>query len=136
MTQASLSSYDDIKSYISQGLTIKSIAERAGMNELAARRLVLKLSPGYKGTVVDTTPYGMDKESVHHRVELGSLLYDLRMSLEGDRTAVARLVGLNIREQIRAEQRPFDHNWSISQMQRLAKATNQTFQELLHAISN
>lgn len=128
---ASQSSYDDIKDYIAQGLSVKSIALRVGMNELAARRIINSLCPNYKGTVADTTPFGMDTESLAQRIKLGSLLYDLRESLGGDRVQISRLTGLNRNEQIAAEQRPFEHDWSISQMQRLAKAISVNYKDII-----
>jgi hypothetical protein len=128
---ASQSSYDDIQDYIKQGLNVRSIAARIGMNELAARRIIYALSPGYRGTVNDDTPYGMDTESLAQRIKLGSLLYDLRESLKGDRVQVARLTGLNRNEQIAAEQRPFEHDWSISQIQRLAKAISVNYKDII-----
>src|ERR1041384_6639929 len=107
------------------------------MNELAARRLVndlvIKHDLSYVPSVADDTPYGMDNESIRLRSHLGGLLYDLRTALGGDRTAVARVTGLNRTEQIRAEQRPYNHGWSIQQMQRLAKACDMTFMELINA---
>jgi len=128
---ASQSSYDDFQDYIAQGLSVKSIALRVGMNELAARRIINSLCPNYKGTVNDVTPYGMDNESLAQRIKLGSLLYDLRESLKGDRVQVSRLTGLNRNEQIRSEQRPFDHDWTISQIQRLARAMNVNYKDLM-----
>jgi hypothetical protein len=131
----SLSSYDDIIGYIAEGLTVKTIASRAGMNELAARRLVYNLVEQhgltYTPTVSDITTFGLTNQTHPLRVELGMQLYDLRERLDGDRTAVARLTGLNRSEQIRAEQIPFDHNWTLAQIERLALAISTTPKELI-----
>ena len=139
MTQGLSSCYDDIIAYINEGLTPKSIAERAGMNELAARRLINDLVKlhglSYVPSITDDTPFGMDQQTVFLRIHLGNLLYDLRMRLDGDRTSVSRLTGLNRTEQIRAEQRPYNHNWTLSQIQRLAKVTDTPLMELLN-VSN
>jgi len=139
MPQDLSSCYNDIIAYINEGLTPKSIAERAGMNELAARRLINELVKvhglSYVPSITDDTPFGMDQETIHLRIKLGNLIYDLRQANDGDRVKVARLTGLNRTEQIRAEQRPYNHNYTIAQIQRIAKVTDTPISELLN-VSN
>jgi hypothetical protein len=48
---------------------------------------------------------------------------------------VAELTGVPARKQLKAEAKPYDHDWSMSQIERLAEASDMTFAELLRKIA-
>lgn len=131
--------HEEIINLIVEGVSPRGIAARMGMNEVAARRLINQLIKEHKidyvVTVVDDLPYGLTQETVRLRIYLGARLYDLRQQHGGDRDVVGRLVGLNRREQIRAEQRPYSHNWDLSQIERLSRATSIPIREMLNGPS-
>lgn len=67
---------------------------------------------------------GLTNATTRFRQKLGDQLYLLRErgndSNQYIRNAIAPQVGLNAQQQIRAEQKPFNHDWTLSQIERLA----------------
>lgn len=98
-------------------LTIKELEDEHGLE--------------YLGSVGARTgasmPYGLTEATARFRARLADHLYRITdvdtsiVNIKG-RTEAAPIVGLNPREQIRAEQKPFAYDWSLSQMERLARA--------------
>lgn len=72
-------------------------------------------------------PFGLTEATVRLRARLADNLYKITdvdtsvVDIKG-RQEAAPIVGLNPREQIRAEQKPFAFDWSLSQIERLARA--------------
>jgi hypothetical protein len=130
-------SSDRIIEAIKAGVSRKGIAQREGLNHRVASNIINDLIAKHGLTYVpkdDVHAYGTTNETALLRSALGGYLFDLRQQLGGDRAEVARLVGLNRRDQVRAEQRPFQHDWKVSEMERLAHATGITLKELLDGI--
>jgi hypothetical protein len=67
----------------------------------------------------------MTSATARLRQKLGDNVYLLRErgkdSSHFGRNEVAPRIGLNNRQQKRAEERPFTHDWTISQIERLAR---------------
>jgi len=105
-------------------LPIREIAAREGATVRYVRHLVKKLEQEngvyYSGWGLSYKP-PLSEESYHLRSRLADQLYNL-LEREGGRADVARLVGLNTREQLRAINRPFAHDWTLSQIERLGQA--------------
>ena len=111
--------------YYSARMLINEIAKEKGINYMG-----LKLRP-------DRTemPHGLTPATLRLRQKLGDALYLLKErgvdSNKIPRNSIAPRVGLNMREQLKAEQRPFNHDWSLSQIERLARELNRDPREFL-----
>jgi hypothetical protein len=119
------------------------IRRREGLSDRTLR-LIMKEIEGETGInfgalnirpAKDDLPYGMTQATARLRQKLGDLTYLLRERGNNSdlysRNSVAPLLGLNGREQLRAEQRPFNHDWTLSQIERLAREHNRSPVELL-----
>jgi hypothetical protein len=105
-----------------------------GMHDRACRQLIKEIEDehglDYLGTPAsktpkDALPYGLTSSTAHFRGRLGDHLYQLRHRGNNHdnfgRNQVAPRVGLNARQQLKAEERPFAHDWTLSQIERLAR---------------
>jgi hypothetical protein len=109
------------------------IAKLEGMHERAVRDIVKELETEHNIEYMnvaskaspDTLAPGLTTATSALRMNLGTELYTLRErgndSADFARNEIAPRVGLNPRQQARAEQRPFNHDWTLSQIERLAK---------------
>lgn len=83
----------------------------------------------------DAIPFGLSPATLRLRQYLGDQLFLLRQrghnSEAQGRNNVAPQLGMNTREQSRAEQRPFNHDWKLSQIERLARELGRDPRELL-----
>ncbi len=109
------------------------IAAMEGMN-IRSVRMILKELERERGveyftmmvrTPKDQIPFGLTNATLSMRQKLGDHLFMLRErgvnSEPLGRNAVSPVIGVNVREQIKAEQRPFNHDWKLSQIERLAR---------------
>lgn len=94
----------------------KDVADPAGLTITAGRNTAL--------------PLGLMDIERQFRVNLKTKLNELRD--HNHYIDVAHMVGMTNVEQHRAVTSPFTHNWTLSQMQRLAAALGLTFEEVLH----
>lgn len=132
MPRGSLYDSDEVIALVNQGVSPIGIQERLGIGRAQLFRVLRERNlTGYDYTE-DATPYGITTKSHPLRVELAHLLYGLRERLDGDRAAVARIVGLNRQEQINAEGRPWSHNWTLAQIERLCEASGVDFGVLIY----
>jgi hypothetical protein len=128
MTPASLLCSELMK----EGYTGKAIANRLGLTEDGTFTLIRAIDPNYNGTVSDTTPYGLTFQTYRLRQRFSRYLQELTEELKGDRLEVGRVVGLNRRQQLNALRRPHTHDWTLSQIERLADAISYTFEEIMN----
>lgn len=134
-----------IMGYISQEppLPMSTMTQMEGITDRTIRTIIKELevehgfeylSQGFRKTK-NTVPYGLTPATLRLRQMLGDQLFLLRNrghdSTAQGRNNVAPQLGLNIREQIRAEQRPFNHDWKLSQIERLARELGRDPRELL-----
>lgn len=90
------------------------IAQRLGMHLNAVRRV---LPQDYSHKAREANPYGLTEKSVPFRMFLASILFS--MGERGyNRTQIASITGLNKHESCRAERNPFNHDWTLSQIER------------------
>lgn len=115
-----------------------------GMHDRACRQIIKELEAehglDYLGTPAaktpkDALPYGLTTATAHLRGRLGDHLYQLRQRGNNHdnfgRNQVAPRVGLNARQQLKAEDRPFGHDWTLSQIERLARELGENPAEFL-----
>lgn len=143
--QAARERRDRIFGYMTQNppMTVRTIREIEGINDRTARNIIKEIEAErgvtYEGLGTrdprDTMPYGLTPSTLRLRQRLGDLVYLLtergRESDKLGRHRVGPRIGLNNREQIRAEQRPFNHDWKLSQIERLARELNRDPVEML-----
>ena len=109
------------------------ICQIEGMAERACRAVVKEIEDEHgldymnvsSKAPKDTMPYGLTSATSRLRQKLGDNLYALRErgndSSHFGRNQVAPRVGLNNRQQLKAESRPFAHDWKLSEIERLAR---------------
>lgn len=86
-----------------------------GMHLNAVRRL---LPDNYSPKPYSGSVYGLTDASAPLRAFLADILYD--MSMSGlSRKQIAEITGLNRNESFKAEKRPFNHDYKISQIERI-----------------
>ena len=92
----------------------EDIAIILGRHPVAVRRL---LPVGYDPKPRQAAPYGLTEQTTVIRARLGGIIAS--MSEKGmSRERIGELTGLNKRESHRAERRPFNHDWTLSQIER------------------
>lgn len=122
---------------------LKNIAAMEGMHERACRVAIKEIEAehgidymnnGSKKTA-DTMPYGLTSATQRLRGRLGDHVYLVRNRGNENstfgRNQVAPRIGLNNRQQLAAEQRPFTHDWTLSQIERLAREVGENPVEFL-----
>jgi len=124
-------------------LTVRRIRDVEGITDRTARNIIKEIEADkgitYQGLGTkdprETMPFGLTPATLRLRQKLGDLVYLLtERGRESDRLGRHRVgpkIGLNGREQIRAEQRPFNHDWTLSQIERLAREHNRDPVEML-----
>jgi len=124
-------------------MPMATIMEVEGMTNRSVRSIIkeLEVEHGFDylsqrlRKASDAMPHGLSPATLPLRQRLGDQLYLLRQrgqnsEIQG-RNSVAPQLGMNNREQIRAEQRPFNHDWKLSQIERLARELGRDPRELL-----
>ncbi len=124
---------------IKDGMTIKDLAAQTGWNErtlMSDRKIIAKeegLEISTKGVAL---PLGLTKAgSLQLRVHLANHLNRVTIATGHRPKEVATLIGVNRAGQRRAEKTPYAHDWTLSQIERLAKAQSITFQEIMNVNS-
>lgn len=103
-----------LSTLLNEGYGAEDIAKILGRHPVAVRRLIPN---DHKVTKRLRTPYGLTDETYALRAKLGLIIAE--MSEKGlSREEIGELTGLNKRESYRAEQRPYSHDWTLSQMER------------------
>lgn len=119
---------------IKAGRPVNFIADTLGMNVDYAIKQIREVCLQHnlprppKGRAGDM-PVGLDDESQVFRAKLGDHLYNLRE--KHHRTTLAQHLGIPPQSQAKASERPNAFNWSLGQMQRLAKHLGISFKELI-----
>ncbi len=106
-----MSTFDDL---VKQRVAAEDIATILGRHPVAVRR---KLPKDYDPKPRLETPFGLTQDTDSLRARLGAII--ATMTENGlSREQIGELTGLNKRESYRAERRPFDHDWKLSQVER------------------
>lgn len=130
--------------YIQQGMTAEAIGQREGMVREAVSELRRTIADEEGLTVsrVSQTkksePFGLTTESDKLRHGLRGRLEDFRSSNHMTNKEAAVVIGLTNAEYTRAIRQGSDgkpiHDWSLSQMQRLAAALNTPFDTFMRLV--
>lgn len=122
---------DRIYAYITQDppVPFNTILMMEGMHDRACRSIINEFEREHgfeyfgvasRNTTTDGLPYGLTQASARMRHGLGNALFFYVQNV-GSRDLVAPKIGMNKRQQIRAETKPFSHDWTVSQIERLAR---------------
>jgi hypothetical protein len=150
ITQEALRRRERILGYIRQDppMPMAAILEVEGMTNRSARTIIKELEEEHGIDYLsqrlrnprEALPFGLTPATLTFRQRLGDQLYLLRErgqnSQAQGRYAVAPQIGMNNREQLRAEQRPFNHDWKLSQIERLARELGRDPRELIMSCLN
>jgi len=131
-TRNTTTSLDSVRALMVEGLSPVTIADRLGLATVSVRTLCKKIDPSYCGSRTDEVPFGLSDHSMRLRSHLGSVLYDLTESRNLSNTEASIFTGLNRNELICAIQRPWSHDWKVSQIERLCNAAEIYFPDCLH----
>lgn len=124
-------------------LPLSHIMAMEGMTERPLRQLIKEIereegieyigTPACKGE--GSPPPGLTEATSRLRSNLANELYRITNPHNAfgiiGREDAAPLVGLNPRQQIRAENKPFTHDWTLSQIERLARTLGEDPWEFL-----
>lgn len=135
-----------ILTYITQDppVPMVNIMAMEGITEKLLRDTIYDLQKDhgikYTGTAASragiTAVYGLSDDTLRLRAKLADNLYAAtdpdtgQLGLKG-RLEACPILGMNHREQIRAESKPFNHDWTLSQIERLARALGKNPRDLL-----
>lgn len=100
-------------------------SSRALINDVARRHNVDTTPRSFQGQL----PFGVTDASHRLRVVLSEYLYRLRE--HNDFATVSVLTGLTRNQQLNALNRPFTHNWSLSQIERLLDCFDKTLTDII-----
>lgn len=120
---------------VKENTPLASIAKLTGTNQDYCGDLIEKLvkeygltyAPAKPGT--EDMPVGVTSDSHTFRNNLAPLVYDLRET--DHHLQIARDTGLLNIAQRRASSRPHNHDWTLSQLERLARRLDIPFKEMM-----
>lgn len=122
---------------IRDGLSVKAIAARIGVEEDYAKRERRRLATEH-GVVVDEgsspeVPYGITPGTKTMRSRLGTILYDLANRRKMHPVELAFHTGVTQKAQTKAiNSKSFNaHDWKLSELERLAALTGKDFKTLM-----
>ena len=131
---------DIIVQGIKDGMSVKALAARIGVEEDYAKRLRKTAAADHGLTVAEgespATPFGFTADSADFRLRLRNKLVNL-VEMHGHHPVeVAMMVGISEKAQKRnAGKASNNHDWKISELERLAAAYNMTFLELMAEVT-
>jgi hypothetical protein len=122
------------------GRPVRTIAQLEGLEHDYCRKLVVKLA---NDNAVEYTPdntlqkskmppVGVTEASRRMRSQLGDILH--KLATASDARTVARQIGMSVRSQKYARETPFNHDWTLSEMERLAIACNYEFAAMMREV--
>lgn len=144
-TEIALKRKQRILEYITQNppVPISIISEMEGIHDRPLRQIVKELEEEHGIKYICTEgarrgsdlPYGITEATNRLRANFGNELYKVTNPNNDfgyrNRHDAAPAVGMNNREQIRAETKPFCHDWKLSQIERLARRLGEDPREFL-----
>lgn len=124
-----------LRQFISENRPVAAIAKLEGIEfsyaKILIRELVSKEGLAYKPERIacrgTAQIHGLTDASRRFRAKLGDYLH----SLGGDHREVALKTGVMFRSQRYAKDRPFNYDWSLSSMERLADAADVPFRSMM-----
>jgi len=127
---------DIILAHLRNGLTAKEIAEREGLDVATTGKTVGKLRELHPDLPPegkrDAVPFGLTVQSQMMRTQLGYIVDDLRRKYH--QTELAKIIGMTNAEQRRASPYKMQHDWKLSQLERVAAELGLTFEQLMQKV--
>ncbi|MGN6820571.1 MAG: hypothetical protein ACTHJR_18090 [Sphingomonas sp.] len=126
-----------MRELVIEGRAASEIAERLGLEEDYVQRQASRIADelgivrAKRPSRMDKTPFGMSADSQRLRRNLGNELYYLKQDDNLHKLEVAELTGIPQKAQLGAWERPHNYNWSITQIERLARARGRDFTEFM-----
>lgn len=121
--------------YIKSRLSAAEIAKREGIQPDYAmkqrKRVAVENGLTIQGPKSGDMPYGLDNESRRLRGRLGDKLWYLQSKLKMEQLEIAQRVGIPRKLQKKAMEKPNAYNWTLAEMQQLAKALGVSFEALM-----
>lgn len=119
--------------YVRLNLSAPEIRDREGLTDTAyANKLIKKYAPGLGKR--KPVPYeiadGLDQETQMMRTRLSFMVY--KLIEEHGATEVGVMLGISrVKQAAGQNEKKSKHNWTLAQLQKLAKAKGMTFVELM-----
>ena len=134
---------DRIRDYLNSGHSHRMAMANFGMTRdsfYAALSQIKLENPDFQSEfeLKTSEPTALDPGSLKARARLGQLLWSYRDNLGNrrDRSLVAEQTGVTPRAQARAEAPPYNHDWSFSQIARLAAILEISFETLMKRVTD
>jgi hypothetical protein len=127
--------------YLEAKMTMREIALLEGQEPVhlgtIRREVARKHGLSTKGKA-SAMPPGLTEETRLFRKRLGDLLYVLKNNPHNlSRKEAAKATGVSSKNQTRAETFPYTFNWSIAEIEQLARALNMSFNDvILHVLTD
>jgi hypothetical protein len=121
--------------YINDGLSVRSIAQREGFEEDYVKKLRHQIA-AQEGLTInegisDAVPFGFTKSGDRFRARMGDLVHEMLNKRGRHPMELARDFGLTQTQQRTAAETPFHHNWTMSQLERLAAHEGVSFTQFM-----
>ncbi len=124
--------------------SLRRICEREGMGIKVVRDIINDMGAFGRAymdknirATSDEMPFGLTPATAHLRRKLGDLVYLVRE--RGDHkgpNSLAPRIGLGYQAQRRASEAPFNHDWKLSEIERLAQELGRDPRELIMSCLN
>jgi hypothetical protein len=124
--------------YIKDGLTAEDIGQREGLRPDYAlkerKAIAIKHGLTIKRGRKQVMPFGLDEETRIFRTRLGDRVFRLLTVRKMDPIEITKLVGIPRKLQKKTYEKPINYDWSVSEMQRLAKVLGVPFHQMMKEI--
>jgi hypothetical protein len=125
-------------SYIKDGITAADIGQLEGLRADYAGRLRKAFATKHGLTITkgqgQDMPPGITEASRRFRGRLGDYLYKLLNDKKLLPVTVANRVGVPVKLQSRAYNKPNYYDWKLSELERLAKASGVPFEQFIRSL--
>lgn len=121
----------EVLALLNERYDVSSIASRLGVSDIYVRKVISKHDANYDPIKSDLLPYGITSDSYAMRVRLGYVLYTLFEKNGSKPWKTSRITGLNRYELKAAMGTPWTHDWKMSQIERLCRASGFPISDLL-----
>lgn len=122
----------EVLALLNDGYDVSSVASRLGVSGIYVRKVISRHEAHYEPkTKSELFPYGITNDSHAMRVRLGYILYNLFEKNDSKSWITSRMTGLNRYELIAAMGRPWNHDWKISQIERVCQASGLPISDVL-----
>lgn len=126
---------DDIAEWMSRQYSVEVIAELAGVAtdycRKATRRIAAERDIKYNPEKEAGADELLSEDSRLFRSNMAAIVHELRELPDQHPVRLSRAIGLTQYEQVKAKDRPFTHDYKISQIERIAREKGRSFEEVV-----